>query len=324
MSLDIVLDSISTVKRDIDYIGTILQDHIPNRNDGRAMIATPFIQLEQSERDEVIEISKSIVTRIAEIDKILTDDSWRQGTQWPLEFSQQLYGTAIQSNNSQIPDDVSLFEPLGKLKESINRLETVIRISDAVSQGTKSKNYSETQIDAQINELEKKRRESRLKMYNKLDPDLKKLSQNLQKDNSNVLDKSVDKLLHLTGFDTEIYDPEIPGNIDVIALDRKNGIICILENTTGKISKSKVDQIVGRHQEYKKEYQSWKDSKIYPILVCNNDTVFVDNISKQNAVHNAIAVITKKDLDEIIKNVKKGKMSPTLFAEYIKKRIPKS
>ena len=66
MIFDVVLDNISTIKRDIDYIATVLDDHIPNRNDGRPMIATPFIQLEQSERDEIKEISSFVTKEIFE------------------------------------------------------------------------------------------------------------------------------------------------------------------------------------------------------------------------------------------------------------------
>ena len=157
-----------------------------------------------------------------------------------------------------------------------------------------------------------------------IDHGLKKLSQNLKTSNSDMLDKAVGKLLHLAGFDTEIYDPDIAGNIDVIALDRRGEIVCILENTTGTISKSKVDQIAGRQKEYEKEYQSWKNVKVRSILVCTSDRVFADNLAKQNAVHNEVSVITKSELEDLVKNVKKGKMSPSLFVEYIKKKIPKN
>ena len=169
MSFDVVLDNISTVQRDVDYITTVLCDHIPNSTGSRPMITIPLIQLEQNERNEIIEKSKSIVTRVSEIDKELVHESWEQVTRMLLEYSQQLYGNALQSNNAQTPNDSSLFQPLGELRKSLDNLETCIKVSDAVNQGKEpKKRYSETQVASQINELEKKSREARLKSYNKL------------------------------------------------------------------------------------------------------------------------------------------------------------
>lgn len=326
MSFDFVLEHIDSIKKDIDYIGTILQDHLPKLESGRAMIAMPSFKLEQSERDEIIEIAESIVTRVSEINQELVPSgpAWESHMQRPIQFSQQLYATALRVNEEQFPDDASLFDPLGNLRQSILALETTVKVTNATNRGTASqKSYSQSQVNAIIKEFEKARRETKLKAYNKLDPDLKKLSSDLLTNNPNTLDKAVDKLLHLMCFDTEIYDPGIAGNIDVIALDVREEIVCISENTTGKLSKSKVDQIAGRQKEYEEEYKSWNNLKVYPVLVCTNDTVFVDNIARRNAVLNSISVLTKNELEDLVKNVKKGKMSSSLFVEYIKKKIPK-
>lgn len=326
MSFDLVLDHITSIKKDTDYINTVLQDHLPKRDpsSGRAIIALSSFELEQSERDEIIEITESIVTRVSEINQELNDPSWQQYTQNPVELSQQLYSTALGLNQEQMPDDALLFEPLSKFVNSINGLERAVKVTHAMNKGnTFQKKYSSTQVNAHVNELEKGKREIRLKIYNKIDSDLKKLSDNFEHQNHTVLDKAVEKLLHLIGFDTEIYDPEIPGNIDVIAIDSREEIVCICENTTGQLSKKKVDQIVGRKTEYEGEYKTWKNVKVYPVLVSTYQTVFTDNLARRECVLNGVSVLAKKELDELVKNVKKRKMSPSLFVEYIKKKVPK-
>jgi len=325
MSFDLVLDHITSIKKDVNYIRTVLDDHLPERsNSGRAWVTLPSFVLEQNERDQIIEISESIVTRVSEIVSELKDESWERYTKNPHQSSQKLYSLALQLNNDQYPDDASLFQPSWDFLNSINVLETTIKVTNAMNKGTSQKKYSENQLNASINELEKKKRETRLKAYNKLDNGLKKLQGNIESQNSNVLDKTTDKLLYVLGFDTEIYDPEIAGNIDVIALDTIHEIVCICENTTGKLSKKKVDQIAGRKSEYEKEYNSWKNVKVYPILICTAEDIFADDLAKRECALNGISVLNKKDLEDLIKNVKKGKMSPTLFVEYVKKRIPKS
>ena len=323
MSFDIVLDHITTIKKDTEYIHTILNDHLP-KQDGRQWVCIPSFQLDQNERNEITEITESIVTRVSEINQELSHDGWKQYTQQPTQHSAVLYSTAIGLNQEQYPDDALLFEPLGKMIQSLNGLEQVVKVTIAENKANSSqKKYSESQVNASIQELEKEKRVTRLKVYNKLDPDLKKLSADIATLHNDVLDRTVDKILRLSGFDTEIYDPGIPGNIDVIATESREEIVCIFENTVGKLSKTKVDQIVGRKTEYGEEYKSWKSVKVYPVLVCINDTVFTDNLAKRECVLNAVSVLTKKELEDLIKNIRKSKMSPSLFIEYVKKKIPK-
>lgn len=323
MGFELVLDHITTIKKDVNYIRTVLDDHLPkDDSSGRARVCLPAFALEQNERDQIIEISESIVTRVSEINHELSHDSWDQYTQKITQSSTQLYSIALQLNNEQTPDDASLFQPSWDLLNGINLLERAIKVTNAMNKGSSENKYSENQVNATVNEIEKKRREVRLKAYNKLDPDLKKLLKDLEHQNSDVLDRSVAKLLHLLGFDTEIYDPVIAGNIDVIAIDSLHEIVCICENTTGKISKKKVDQIVGRKIEYEEEYKSWDKLTVYPILVCTADDVFTDDLARRECVLNGVSVLSKKELEELIKNLKKGKMSPTLFVEYVKKENP--
>jgi len=324
MSFHIVLDNISSIKRDIEYVSKVLQDHLPKRIGNRAVLSMSSFEISQSERDEIVEISESMVTRVSEITNELNDFSWSQHTDQPMQLSKILYNTALALNQEQSPDDALLFDSLGKLRNSINGLERVVKITNASNKGGKSSiKYSESQVESTIKELEKERIEARLKAYRKLDLDFEKISEDLKTDNSNILDKVIDKILHLSGFDTEIYDPGLAGNIDVIALDAREKVVCICENTTGKISKSKVDQLVGRIKEYKKEYQSWENVKVYPILISTNDNIFTDDIAKRNAIQNGVYVLSKKELSEILKNIKKGKITTSLLIEYIKKKIPK-
>lgn len=326
MSFDLVLDHITTIKKDAVYIHTILNDHLP-KPDGshRAWVGLPHFQLEQNERNEIIQITESIVTRVSEINQELSHDDWQQYTEQPMQQSSQLYSIALGLNQEQYPDDALLFEPLGKLNQSINGLERIIKVTIAKNKtNSPQKKYSESQVNASIKELEKGKRATRLKAYNKLDPDLRKLSKNIEHQHNDVLDKVVGKLLQLSGFDTETYDPKIAGNIDVIATESREEIVCIFENTTGKLSKAKVDQIVGRKTEYEEEYKSWKNVMVYPIIVCTNDTTFTDNLAKRECVLNGVSVLAKKELEDLVKNVKNGKMSPTLFVDYIKKKVPKS
>ena len=326
MSQDIILDHITTMKKDTEYISTILQDHLPKHdNSVRLQIASPFVQLTQNEINEIIEKTQTIVTRTSEINNELEHESWKQFTQQLTHNSEGLYYFALGLNQDSHPDGAGLFEPLRMFNQSVNEFERIIKVSIAKNKANLSKKkYSESQVDASIKELEKEKRETRLKMYNKIDPNLKKLSSNLLSQHNVVLDKAIDKLLRLSGFDTEIYDPGISGNVDVIAIDSREEIVCIFEDTTGKISKSKVDQIVGRKTEYEEEYKLWENVKVYPVVICTNKDVFSDNLAKRECVLNTVSVLTKKELDELIKNVRKGKMSPTLFTEYIKKKIPKS
>lgn len=323
MNFDLVLDHVTSIKKDANYISTILNDNLPpTTNTGRMSFSLPTFSLEQNERDQIIEISESILTRISEINKELDHHSWKQHIQGTINFGQQLYATALGINNEPSPDDAALFEPLGNLITSINGLGITIKVENAMNKGSSEKKYSENQLNANLNELEKKKRETRLKVFNKLDTDLKKLLKNLEHQNSNVLDKTVDKILYLSGFDTEIYDPVIPGNIDVIAIDTRNEIVCICENTTGQLAKKKVDQIVGRKTEYEGDYKSWKNVKVHLVLSSTTNDVFVDDLARRECVLNGVSVLNKKDLEDLIKNVKKGKMSPTLFVEYIKKKVP--
>ena len=324
MDLHIVLDNISSIRRDTEYISEILYSHIPKLTGSRAMVSRPSVKITQSERDKIVEISKSIVIRVSEIVNELNGDDRNQHTNQPIQWSQQLYNVSLALNQEQFPDDGELFEPLGNLVKSINGLERFVKTTDASNPDKESsKKYSNSQVDSIFKEVEKNRIKTRLKAYRKLDPKLEKISENLKTDNSNILDIAVNKILYLSGFDTEIYDPGLAGNIDVIALDTRKEIVCICENTTGKISKTKVDQLVGRIKEYKNEYQSWKNVKICPVLISTNDSIFSDNLAKRNAIQNGIHVLSKKELIEILKNVEKGKETTSLLVKFIKKKIPK-
>ena len=76
MSFDLVLDHTTSIKKDIDYIRTVLNDHLPKSDgSGRPMVNLPSFTLEQNERNQIIEISESIVTRISEINQELNDPS---------------------------------------------------------------------------------------------------------------------------------------------------------------------------------------------------------------------------------------------------------
>ena len=324
MNVDIVLDHITTIRQDIEYIRSILDNHIPKPSDNhRPWISMPSFQIEQTERSDVIQISESIVTRISEIDTVL-DRGWKQVTEPVVENSSNLYDAILKLNQDPNPNDALLFEPTNVLNESINKLERIIKISMAHKQGkTSKKQYSRSQIQSSIKEYEKTIRQTRLKMYSKLDSDLKKITEDIASSHNEVLDKVVDKLLHLSGFDTEIYGQEIPGNIDVIATDSGEKVVCIFENTTGKISKKKVDQIVGRKTEYENDYNSWSHLTINSCIVCTNDTIFADDLAKRECALNHVSVMTKNELADLVKNVKKGKMSPVLFTEYLKKKIPR-
>ena len=325
MNQNSVLDHLTTIKRDIEYINSVLSDRIPENNSGRPMVEPPHIEIEQAELNQITEISKLILVKMSEISNTLNHDSWKPYIQHPLEYGGQLYAIVLQLNDSQFFYANVMFEPLSNLRKSILELEIQIKVYGAISQGSASKKqYSETQVTNQINEVEKMRRESRLKTYRKMDQDLKTLLDSIQTDQPKVLDRTVSKLLYLVGFDTEIYDPYLSGNIDVIAVDRRYGIICIIENTTRKITKSKIDQIIGHQKEYEKEYESWENSKVYPILICTKNDAFADALAQQHATYNLISIITNNELKELIKYINKGKISPTLFVKYIKNKIPKN
>ena len=321
---NIVTDHIATIRQDVKHIINVLENCIPEHDSSKFRTTAPSLRLEQVERDEIIQIGESIVTRIIEIEDELNHNSWKEHIAPTKQNSVNLYDYVLDLEQRSAPYDVVLFECVRKLSKSIDALERFVKIQNVGYKAKTSKRrYSEHQVKSAIKGSEKTKKETRLKMYNKLDRDLKKLSDNIKSSKHEVLCKVVAKLLDLCGFDTEIYDPELGANIDVLATDSYGEIVCIFENTTGPISKTKVDKLVGRKTEYEEEYRSWKHLRVYSCIVCNNDRIFADDLAERECGLNHISVLAKKELAELVENVKKRKMSSDLFVERLKKKVPK-
>lgn len=318
---------IETIKTDSQVLQRFLSEKIPNRNDGRPMIALPNIQLDDGEKEYVVSTLKSFGPLIGEMSSSLPEGTEQTFASLVKTYQQALNTALAIQQGMTYGDNAVLFEPLNNFITSVLTLERVVTINGVLITPSKVKNYSQGEVQSIIQGMEKQRNETRRKLHQKRDDDMNQLYSELTSpQNDEVLDQAVAKLLHLIGFDSEVYGRRLAGEVDVAGIHLYGKYMAIIDTTTGSISKSKIDQILGRKTDY--ENFSTKTLgvalTVFPIVVTSNVRVFSDNLATKEAMVNKVSVISTREIEEICQSLKKGKMSPDSFVQYALKKIPVS
>ncbi|MDE2590894.1 MAG: hypothetical protein KGL95_14660, partial [Patescibacteria group bacterium] len=297
------------------------------RNDGRPMIALPNITLDDSEKDYVVSTLKSFGQLIAEINSSLPSGMEQQFGNVVNTYQIALSTGLAMQQGATYGDNAVLFEPLNNFMTNVLAFERAATINGVLTGSTRVKNYSEAEVQSIIRSMEKQRNEIRRKLHLRRDNNMNQLFSELSSpQNDEVLDQAVAKLLHLVGFDSEIYGRRITGEVDVVGIHLYEKHLAIIDTTTGSISKAKIDQILGRKTDYEKFSTKTLGTKltVFPIVVTSNTRVFSDDLAKKEAMINKVSIISTKEIEEVLHSLKKGKMSPDSFIQYVLKKIPVS
>ena len=221
-------------------------------------------------------------------------------------------------------DRYDLLEAFEKLKSANNDLYRKFKIHTSLNPQKKIiRKYSESEVESKIRQYEIEKSKLRIKLYSNIDPDFKKLEKKLlQPVNSDDLDAGLSKLFHLVGFDNEIYD-KIHGELDIIGIFQLDEKIILTETTTGNIKKTKVDQIAGRLAKYSKTGEIFKTKPtVSLLLVTSKSNDSIDDLARKEAMHNKVGIFTNSQLKELVKLLKKGKLTSNKLFETIRENIP--
>ena len=177
-------------------------------------------------------------------------------------------------------------------------------------------------MELKIRQYDIEKSKLRIKLYSNIDPDLKLEKKLIDPVNSNTLDEGFSKLLYLVGFDNEIYD-KIQGDLDIIGVFQLDKKIILTETTTGNVKKTKVDQIVGRFAKYSKVGTIFKTKPLVSLLLVSSKSYDnVDNLARKEVMYNRVGIFTNSQLKELIKLLKKGKLTSNKLFETIRENIP--
>lgn len=325
MSYEMIQNHIETIKTDSQILQRFLWDKIPNRNDGRPMIALPHIELDDGEKEYLVSTLKSFGPLIAEINSSLQPEMENQYGLLVGAYQLALSTSLAMQQGITHGDNAVLLEPLTNFIAEVFTFERLITIHRVLSTPSRVKNYSEGEVQSIIRQMDKQRNETRRKLHLRRDSDMNQLRTELSSpQNDEVLDQAVAKLLHLVGFDSEVYGRRIAGEVDVAGIHLYGKHLVIIDTTTGSISKAKIDQILGRKTAYEDFSTRSIGTKlsVFPIAVTSNARVFSDDLAKKEAMINKVSVISTKEIAEIIESLKKDKMNPDSFIQYVIKKIP--
>ena len=325
MSDELVQNHIGVIKTDSQILQRFLSEKLPNLNSGRPMISLPNIALDDGEKEYVVSTLKSFGPLIGEI-----------GVSLPPGMESS-YGSLVSTYQSTLNtalaiqqgithgDNVVLFQPLSDFVTNVLAFERITTINGVLTVTKKIKSYSDAEVQSIIRNMEKQRSESRRKLHLRRDNDMTQLTGELTNpQNDEVLDQAVAKLLHLIGFDSEIYGRRVAGEVDVAGIHLYEKHLIIIDTTTGSISKAKIDQILGR----KKDYESFSSRSlgvklnVFPLVITSNTRIFSDDLAKKEAMINKVSIISTREIEEIISSLKKDKIAPDSFIQYAIKKIP--
>jgi len=328
MSFELAKGHIETIIQDIKLIRKLLDDKLP-QSTGRPWVQLPAIDIDEHERQFIIDTLDSMGTLITELSSAmwkLDRYNYESLVEELQDNYKKLYHTAISLKQGVSDNDNVLFGPSYELLKTLENIERIILTNNALSSKSENiKTFSQGEVNAIFKEFEKKEQELRKKLYFKVDPNAEQLTRTLTNpSNDDVLDNSVSKLIHLIGYDSEIYAKKLQGDVDVIAIHVSSKTLLIIETTTGSISKKKVDQIVGRINDYEKYSNILLDPtvKVIPVIITSQTESFADELAKREAMVNRISVLGLDELKDLLKQVKKCKIDSRGFREYLLNKIP--
>jgi len=328
MSFELVKHHIESLKNETELLSKLLQEKLP-KSDGRARLAIPQINLDDQEKQFITSTFQYLGPKITEIHIVFSKVSPNllHAIDDLVNKYLKLQSTALAIQQGiTYGDNTVLFEPLNLFHNSLLNLERVVINADSLTpKSSKIKTYSDAEMNSIFKETEKQRRISRREFYFKVDSDADELLGELTNpQNDEVLDNATAKLLHLMGFDTQVYGRRLRGDVDVLGISIADKVLVIIDTTTASISKVKVDQIFGRKSDYEGFSSKLTDSSlsVYPLVITSNEKPLADELAQREAMVNKVGVLTRKELKELVDLVKKGKINPPNFIEYIKKKIP--
>lgn len=242
-----------------------------------------------------------------------------------IDFFSVTLDKAIAMKQGQVFNDrYDLLEVFRKLQSANSHLYRTFKIHSSLNPQKKIiRKYSESEVESKIRQYEIEKSKLRIKLYSNIDPKFKKLEKKLLEPvNSNMLDEGFSKLLYLIGFDNEIYD-KIQGDLDIIGIFQLDEKIILTETTTGNVKKTKVDQIAGRLAKYSKAGVIFKTKPTVSLLLVTSKSYDnIDDLARKEAMHNKVGIFANPQLKELIKLLKKGKLTSNKLFETIRENIP--
>lgn len=188
----------------------------------------------------------------------------------------------------------------------------------------KTVKYTENEVEAKFQKFNANIIRMRSNFYKHIDPDFKKLEEELTQIHSpEKLDLSFAKLLYLMGFDYEIYN-RVQGDIDIIASDILNNVVLLIEATTGKINKKKVAQLTVRKAEYSKKENYSSSKPEIKLIIVSSSSELIDELAAKEASNNTVSIIGLTQLREVLKMMKNESLNQSKFLKYIEKFVPLS
>lgn len=350
MSFNLVFDNLKKLREDAEYILRFVREHEEkeepkapsNSGDvpsspavGRGRIRYYSVQPEDSAfiSEKVRPIGKAITELQGLLmpgNGLVTKDDLRNYEPFsgPVEKARQSFATAYDVINSVVqglPDDGSFYSYMTDLHRDILYLERRVLEADALSLDAPNvqDSYVQRAVQSGLAKIEDEKTRVRQKIFIRADPDGKNLLHDLLNFADRELDRSVGHLMYLAGFDYEIYD-RLKGNLDILVYHTTEKLAILVETTKAQPSKSKVDQVIARKKEYAEYFEEilGKNPRIHPLLVTTNEQSKLHDEARADAMQNEISIFTRKQVEELVNLLKKGKLNRRKVVDMISKNIP--
>ncbi len=353
MSFNLVFDNLKKIKEDAAYIIRILEEHkdvaksevvrssgpppsSPAGGSGRIRLYR--VRLEEEDSRLISEKLRQTGKAIAELQKLLMPKgkiiSYNELQGYNSSFGEHVekvkesFRKAYDEINLIVqgqPDDGSFYSLMTDFHQDILYLERRVLEVEALTLDAPNveDSYVQREVESSLAKMEDEKTKVRQKIFLRADPGATNLLHDIFNLSDKELDRSVGHLMYLAGFDYEIYD-HLKGNLDVLVYHTTGRIGILIETTAQLPTKKKVDQVIARKTEYVKYFEEMlgPNPRIYPLLVTTNEEPKLHDEARADAMQNDVSIFTRKQIEEIVNLLKKGKLNRRKVVDTILRNIP--
>lgn len=353
MSFNLVFDNLKKMREDAEYIIRMLKEHeetarkqaarssgpTPSSPAGGGRIRLYRIRLDEEDSRLVSDKLRRMGKAIAELQPLLlpkgsyvTRDEFSHyagSIGEHVEKVNQSFKSAYDDINSivQGQPDLGLFYSLmNEFYQDILSMERKVKEIEALTLDAPDvqDSYVQRAVESGLAKMEDEKTKVRQKIFLRADSEGRKLHHAiLYAEQEKERHESLGRLMYLAGFDYEIYF-HLRGNLDVLVhhVSERTGIL--IESTTSKPLKDKVDQVVARKIEYVKYFEEILGSnpRIHPLLVTIHEKPDVHPEARTDAMQNGVSIFTRKQIEELLNLLNKGKLNRRKIVDMILKNIP--